>query len=317
VVGQQLRTGKRSGGRARQTTNDSTRQRATPVPDLNTYSTVRWIEAGERARHEEAAARPDMGTLPPTVIYPLTLPHLLQRILTTQSHTPSTTLVVCSTREAFLQSLVTAVQPEHQQDQDQGQDQTREKLLHLATPTLHNLFTARHVKVVFCASVQTLLAYFTSLKLSAAPNPEHAAGSEREATTSLRLVLVNPLSLHAATSSFSAQGLSRTFAAAVETSLRVNAQLVVAECQGACMQPNFSRETGNDEDENDNDEDGEGGGEESVVLDPWEQDVSILNVSAKKFGAGTNDRAWAGRTVKVKRIAARWFRFHRLDELDP
>jgi hypothetical protein len=40
-------------------------------------------------------------------------------------------------------------------------------------------------------------------------------------------------------------------------------------------------------------------------------------VAAKKFGSGTNDRAWAGRTVKVKRIAARWFRFHKLDELEP
>jgi hypothetical protein len=47
--------------------------------------------------------------------------------------------------------------------------------------------------------------------------------------------------------------------------------------------------------------------------DPWEQNVSILNVSAKRFGSGTNERAWAGRTVKAKRIAARWFRFHSVE----
>ncbi|KAK7179868.1 uncharacterized protein CC84DRAFT_1160845 [Paraphaeosphaeria sporulosa] len=245
---------------------------------------------------------------PPTVIYPLTLPRLLQHMLATQSDTLSTTLIICSSRDAFLQSLVSAVR------QQESQDQTRNSLLRLATPTLHNLFIARHVKVVFCASVQTLLAYLTSLKRSAAPSVERAARSEREANPA-RIVLVNPLSLQAATPSFSAQGLSRTFAAAVETSLRVDAVLVVAECQGAWTQPNPLLENGNDE--NDKDESSEAGERESTVLDPWEQDVSILNVSAKKFGSGANDRAWAGRTVKIKRIAARWFRFHRLDDLEP
>ncbi|KAF2451279.1 hypothetical protein P171DRAFT_425798 [Karstenula rhodostoma CBS 690.94] len=246
---------------------------------------------------------------PPTVIYPFTLPSLLQHILTTQTDTLCTTLIVCSSRDAFLQTLVSAVQ--HQE----GQEQTRDKLLQLATPTLHHLFTARHVKVTFCASVQTLLAYLASLKFSAAPNAGKVARSEREANTSARIVLANPLSLHATAPSFSAQGLSRTFAAAVETSLRVDAQLVLAESQGAWMQPILLHESENAE--NDHDESGEGGGRESSVLDPWEQHVSILNVSAKKFGSGTNDRAWAGRTVKVKRIAARWFRFHKLDEPEP
>jgi hypothetical protein len=252
---------------------------------------------------------------PPTVVYPPALPQLLQHLLAAQSHARSTTVVVCASRAAFLQTLVAAAQ-QQQHAQAQGRDQTRDQLLRLAAPTLHNLLTARHVRAVFCASVQTLLAYLTSLKLPPAPRPAQAAGSERDANTRPRIVLVNPLSLHAATSSFSAQGLSRTFAAAVETSLRLDAQLVVAECQGAWMQPTFSHEPENDETDNDNDND-RGGQGESAPLDPWEQDVSILNVAAKKFGSGTNDRAWAGRTVKVKRIAARWFRFHKLDELEP
>jgi hypothetical protein len=52
---------------------------------------------------------------------------------------------------------------------------------------------------------------------------------------------------------------------------------------------------------------------ETQTQDPWEQEVSILNVSARRFGSGSGERAWAGRTVKVKRIAARWFRFHNLE----
>jgi len=55
---------------------------------------------------------------------------------------------------------------------------------------------------------------------------------------------------------------------------------------------------------------GDGGSQAEVEEeDPWEQDVAILNVSARKFGSGSNDRAWAGRTIKVKRVAGRWFRF--------
>ncbi|KAJ4301742.1 hypothetical protein N0V90_003835 [Kalmusia sp. IMI 367209] len=229
---------------------------------------------------------------PPTVLYPLSLPALLHHVLTGQSATVPTTLIVCSGRDTFLQDLVGAYQLQ--------ESHAREKILQLAAPTLHNLFTARHVKITFCASVQTLLACLTARNRAVS---EEAGASEREASE--RIVLVNPLSLHAATSSFSAQGLSRTFAAAVETSLRLHATLMVAECQGEWMQPT---------DEAEGEEEAlEKEPRASTEEDPWEQEVSILNVSAKKFGG---DRAWAGRTVKVKRIAARWFRFRRLDNLE-
>ncbi|KAF1964607.1 hypothetical protein BU23DRAFT_54850 [Bimuria novae-zelandiae CBS 107.79] len=220
-----------------------------------------------------------------------------RHVLTTQSSTTPTTLIICSGKDAFLLNLAGALQLQ------EGQDRTREKLLQLATPTLHNLFTARHVKIAFCASVQALLAYLTSFK----PSEQSIISGQGE--LSPRLVLVNPLGLHAATSSFSAQGLSRAFAAAVETSLRIHAQLVVAECQGGAVQPPSSH---GDDDGNEHVEGGEIRAREAPVVpdDPWEQDVSILNVSAKKFG----DRAWAGRTVSIKRIAGRWFRFRKLDD---
>jgi hypothetical protein len=124
-----------------------------------------------------------------------------------------------------------------------------------------------------------------------------------------RLVLVNPLALHAPTSSFSAQGLSRTFAAAAETALRTGVQLHIVECEGRHVQA---------EEHDEEDADMENAREEIQphvqTQDPWEQEVSILNVSATRFGSGTNERAWAGRTVKVKRIAGRWFRFHKVEE---
>jgi hypothetical protein len=237
-----------------------------------------------------------MDMLPaPTVIHPLTPPALLDLILATQSSTTSTILIVCSTRDAFLYDLLDSLKLQTEHD--------RPGLQRLITPTLHNLFTARHVRLVFCASVQTLLAYFTTYA-GAETRPGSSKGGERE-----RIVLVNPLRLHAPTPSFSAQGLSRTFAAAVEAASRADAALVVAECLAA------QRSDDNEEaDEEAGVENAEATVQDDAQEDPWEQQVSILNVSARRFGSGNADRAWAGRTVTAKRIAARWFRFHKIDD---
>ena len=188
----------------------------------------------------------------PTVLYPLTLPGLLHYLLTTQSDTCPTLLIVCSSRDVFIQDLASSLQNHDRHD--------THSLEQLVAPTLHNLLTTRHVKLAFCASVQALLAYLTAYGRSGTNLADEA--DERE-----RVVLVNPLALHAPTSFFSAQGLSRCFAAAAE--------------------------------------------------DPWEQEISILNVSARRFGSGSGERAWAGRTTRAKWIAARWFLFHSLENQQP
>ena len=234
----------------------------------------------------------------PTVLYPLTLPALLNHVLTTQAGAASTTLVICASRDTFIQNLSQSIQ----EDQINGQSGA---LQNLVTPTLHNLLTTRRVKLAFCTSVQALLAYLTAYGRAGIECNGEAGGRER-------LVLVNPLELHAPTPSFSAQGLSRTFAAATDTALRTGAILHVVEC------PTNRRDT-RDHDNEPMDEMDESGvehadtNEHKTDEDPWEQEVSILNVSARRFGSGSADRAWAGRTVKTKRIAARWFRFHKLD----
>jgi hypothetical protein len=235
----------------------------------------------------------------PTVLYPLTLPALLNHILTTQAGAASTILVVCASRDTFIQNLSQSIQ----EDQSDGQSGA---LQNLVTPTLHNLLTTRHVKLAFCASVQALLAYLTAYGRAGTECNGEAGGRER-------LVLVNPLELHAPTPSFSAQGLSRTFAAATDTALRTGVVLHLVECQ------TNRKDTKDHDDEpmDEMDESEEGHADakgDKTDEDPWEQEVSILNVSARRFGSGSADRAWAGRTVKAKRIAARWFRFHRLND---
>ena len=233
-------------------------------------------------------------SLTPIVLYPLTLPGLLDYILKSQSSTSSTTLIICSSRHVFLDHLSRSLH-----DDEPGEHQSN--LQNLLAPTLYNLFTTQHVKLAFCASVQTLLAYLTAHGRSGTEHLDTIA--ERP-----RLVLVNPLALHAATPSFSAQGLSRTFAAATETASRIKAELWIVECQ-------MEQRASDRHDEEDVEMEGETNDLESVDLqDPWEHEVSILNVSARRFGSGTDGRVWAGRTVKVRSIAARWFRFHELDK---
>jgi hypothetical protein len=234
----------------------------------------------------------------PTVLYPFTLPGLLHYIVTTQA--PSTTLIICSSRESFLQDLVYSL------EQDLSQEHNRNSNLQdLVTPSLHNLFTTRHVKLAFCASVQALLAYLTAYGRN-----ETSSTHPKDSQHKPRLVLVNPLALHAPTPSFSAQGLSRAFAAATETALRSNAVLQVIECQ--VKRPRIENSDGEDVDMTEGEE--SHAKEEVEEKDPWDQEVSILNVSARRFGSNSGERAWAGRTLKAKSIAARWFRFKKLDD---
>ncbi|UPX18829.1 uncharacterized protein EKO05_0009117 [Ascochyta rabiei] len=231
----------------------------------------------------------------PTVLHPLTLPALLDYLLSTQAAAFSpTTLVVCSDQPAFLDDL--ARSSAHQQaptDQDGSLQQ-------LLTPTLHNLSATQHVKLAFCPSVQALLAYLTAYDRPAHVHAEESAGRDR-------LVLVNPLALHKSTPSFSAQGLSRTFAAAVEAALRTGAMLLLVECE---------RRRDGRADRVAEDAPVPGGEEENPAAaeqqPPWDQDVSLLNLSARRFGSGAGERAWTGRTVKAKSIAARWFHFQHL-----
>jgi hypothetical protein len=230
--------------------------------------------------------------LEPTVLWPLTLPALLNHVLSTQSASP-TTLIICSDQSAFLQDLA------HSLEQHRGTDQG-DHLKQLLIPTLHNLATTRHVKLAFCASVQALLAYLTAYDRPGYVQFEESEGRER-------LVIVNPLALHKPTSSFSVQGLSRMFAAAVETAQRTGAALHLVECEGGRQIQHVHAEADALMLEGD---DGESFAAEPQ--NPWDQDVSILNVSARRFGSSVGERAWAGRVVKAKRIAARWFRFHNL-----
>jgi hypothetical protein len=50
------------------------------------------------------------------------------------------------------------------------------------------------------------------------------------------------------------------------------------------------------------------------ITDAWDQDLSMLNITTKTFGAG--ERAWVGRTVRIRQVAGRWFEFRKLEDYD-
>ncbi len=92
--------------------------------------------------------------------------------------------------------------------------------------------------------------------------------------------------LHRSTAEHSAQGLSRSLAAAVETA-KVNGQrLVLAESIALNGEIEY-----------------EGIGSAG---DPWKEQVPLLSGSVR-FGG--EDRVWAGKTVALERVVGRWCRF--------
>ncbi|OQN97307.1 hypothetical protein B0A48_16371 [Cryoendolithus antarcticus] len=202
---------------------------------------------------------------------------IVQRVLD-EHHSPST-IIICSNKEDLMQKLLS--------ERPASEETTESPVVRpsslLQQPTLRMLATSQTVRLVFCPDVSHLRAY-----LSVFP-----AQSEASQTSGM-LVLLSPVELHSLTSAFSAQGLNRTFALAVEAANRSSMHLVLAE--------SIPLPTTNV------DGDGEPVEQSPIPLtDPWDQEVSIFNVTTKSFGPG--GRGWVGRTVQIRRIAERWCTF--------
>lgn len=193
---------------------------------------------------------------------------LLHNILTDASQT--TILIVCSTRDHFLKQLYTAT---HSPTDETAPSEPS----CLLTKAIGLLSKSSQVKLIFCPTLEHLRAYIAVLRA-----PGTSASDELNSNRPL-LAVVDLLALHVPTSEFSAQGLSRTFAAAVEVTARQGMDLVLCECRNA-LDPS-STECG-----------------ERL----WYEHVPILNGSVRMGG---DDGIWRARGVVVKRVAERWFEF--------
>jgi hypothetical protein len=253
----------------------------------------------------------------PRVLTGLSLPDLVQHLL--ENDSPSSVLVVCASKDVFVDQL-------HATCLDSGVDDTNNEQpinmirpelnesskpdLHplLKQPTLHQLATSRKIKLVFCPELVHLRAYLSTLAIPPTSRPQNNKTTENDKPDTPLLTIFNPISQHRATSSFSAQGLNRTFALAVEAAYATQTQLLMVEC------PSVGRPRDNADHLGDAGYDFDFETDTTAVppqppaaADFWDEQVSILNVTTKSFGAG--GRGWVGRTVTVRRVAERWFVF--------
>ncbi|KAE8351534.1 hypothetical protein BDV28DRAFT_18364 [Aspergillus coremiiformis] len=187
-------------------------------------------------------------------------------------HDASTTvLIICSTRDAFLNQLLVITRAHSRE--------TAERHLFL-TKTIGLLSKSSRIKVVYCPTLENLRAYLSVLPPSGKSIQETVP--EQQETRRPLMAILDPVALHLNTSEFSAQGLSRTLAAAVEAASREEMDLVLCECQDA---------------------ENSAGGERGKVL--WDANVPLLNTSVRREAS-----TWLGRSVSVNRVAQRWFEFN-------
>ncbi|PLB47229.1 hypothetical protein P170DRAFT_438930 [Aspergillus steynii IBT 23096] len=180
-------------------------------------------------------------------------------------------LIICSKRDEFLRRLLATVYTQSNESANSRQ---------LVTKTLGLLSKSSRTQVAFCPTLEHLRAYLSVLQFNNAAEQETNAPEDQQLCRPLMAIL-DPLALHLSTSEFAAQGLSRTLAAAVETSSREAVDLVICECQDVAR-PEDSGEA------------------------LWNAHVPLLNSSVR---TGRDESTWGGQSVPVKRIAQRWFVF--------
>ena len=192
---------------------------------------------------------------------------------------PTTTLIICSTRDTFLQQLASSTLPRDQAQETEVPSRNATTAVPLLlTNTISFIEKLQRVKLAFCPSLEVLRAYLSTLRASTPrPGPDRPQGKPL-------LAVLNMVAIHCPTLELSAQGLSRTFALTAEVAARENMNIAVCECKDI-IAGEHDREPGSGR---------------------WDMHVPLLNASVR---SGKGERAPAGRTVTVKRIAQKWFDF--------
>lgn len=175
-------------------------------------------------------------------------------------------LIICGTRTEFLVQIAAAIR-------SQRADPSTTSRNDLLTPTIGLLANSSRIQLTFCSTLESLRAYLAAL----------GATVKEQSERQTRLVILDMVALHGTTTEFSAQGLSRTFAAAVETASRAGLDLMLCECTNSVTpsSDNWGRRL-------------------------WDTRVPLLNGSVRIRGEDGN---WGGRGVSVRQIAQRWFDF--------
>ena len=226
----------------------------------------------------------------PIALAPLLCTDLIDFIL--RHHTSPTTLIICSSREAFLQEIQACINYTHPRDStadvvDEPSPDGNARPLHpLLIPTIHLIAKSRSVNLAFAPTLPHLRAYMATYTPNVECEPFPSINTTKSGSQYPMLVVWGLANLHRSTTEHSAQGLSRSLAAAVETAKRNGQRLVLAESRVLDGVIEY-----------------EGIGN---VTDPWKEQVPLLSGSVR-FGG--EDRVWAGKLVEVETVVGRWCRF--------
>ncbi|KAI1809803.1 hypothetical protein GGS20DRAFT_590230 [Poronia punctata] len=202
-------------------------------------------------------------------------------------HAYPTTLIICSSRTEFLNSLVQEVRASEGTGQEDSSRENDPHALLLSSP-LHQVATSRHIRLVYVPTVTHLRAYLSVFSPNdsrvAAPPTDSSAAVTRHGEA--HVILYGLLALHRDTSEWSAQGLGNTTSAIVDLATRLSWPALAIEPRVRCHPSTPS---------------------DGVLREP----VPILSGGARRLGLDSEEGAWTGRTVEVGRVLGRWFRFER------
>lgn len=262
--------------------------------------------------------------LPPTDPF-----NFLKTLLTSAVY--PTTVLICSSRTAFISSLLASLSAEG-------------GLERLLEPTLDTLSVARHIQTVYTPTLSHLRAWLTVAdEESKAPEPlsleqqgveqENISGKHgKDKRSRGTLMVYNLVKIHEGTSDWSVQGLSETLAALVDSGRRMDMQILLIEttelpyktAEDLTGTPGEDGDfdkfpeipgTGAEIDEDVlmyNELDDKGGSSAGVTESQsiHQKRLPMLNGSSRHDGCDESN-AWSGRTVEVGIVMGRWVRFAR------
>jgi hypothetical protein len=205
-----------------------------------------------------------------------------------------TDLLVCSTKEEILYQVLGQLNRHAgQRNQDEDNGQTDEPAHPTAnhiflSPSLYLLSVSQFCNVVFCPAIPVLRGYLSAYV------PKHVP--PRQSTIPPispggQMIILDLLALHHATSEFTLQGLSQTFATAVSAADRTKRLLRLVECKDVGDPSNPNR---------------------GSAL--WQSEVPLLSGSIR---IGERGASWGRRTTSVIKVASRWFKFENEDHQGP
>ncbi|KAM7188172.1 hypothetical protein V8F20_010668 [Naviculisporaceae sp. PSN 640] len=265
--------------------------------------------------------------LSPVYLGPTSPPDLLWFLIHSCVH--PTTVIICSSRSDFLESLTqnllskTQLEPRREQkhgDDENQSDQDWYSLLSAAP--LYQIAIARHLRIIFVPTVSHLRACLSVFSPDDSPVPPppsttSAGGTRLTNTGNLYggsrgnpplLIIYGFLDIHRYTSEWTVAGLSNTASVLLETAKRVDFKAVVTEPKREA-QVKVENEIKVEEEEEQRMEADDKEQEKLPVVhsDPLSGSVAFINDGSVRIdltGTGLGQR-----TVKVRQVLGRWFRF--------